>query len=99
MTHSSRIRHIVFFSAKDKKDIGKIVKGLSMLKQIPHASVFDVRENTQSDALSSDVDVVVYAEFADQDALAAYKSDPIYQKSIDVVRPLRNMRVAADIGI
>lgn len=97
MTHRPTLRHIVFFSARDKADIPKIVEGLSLLAQIPHASLFEVRRNTRSDALSGEVDVVVYAEFESAEAMAAYKADPIYQQSIDIVRPLRELRIAADI--
>ena len=96
MTDRSSIRHTVFFSAKDKADIPKIVAGLSELGKIPHSDVFEVRENTQADTWSSEVDVVVYAEFANAAALAAYKADPIYAHAVTVVRPLRALRIAAD---
>lgn len=96
MTHRPPLRHVVFFSAKDKANIPQIVAGLQILADIPHSTFFEVRQNTQSDALSSEVDVVVYAEFANDAALAAYKGDPLYQASIDAVRPLRDMRIAAD---
>ncbi|MBI6628575.1 Dabb family protein [Pontibaca salina] len=97
MTQRPAIRHIVFFSAKDKTDIPRIVAGLEQLGKIPYSKVFEVRRNTQSDALSNEVDVVVYAEFASAEDLAKYKADPIYQKSIETVRPLRDLRIAADI--
>jgi hypothetical protein len=90
------IRHVVFFSAKDKADIPRIVDGLSLLGKIPHTDSFEVRENTRNDILSGEVDVVVYAEFTNQEALTAYKSHPIYQEAIDIVRPLRELRIAAD---
>lgn len=90
------IRHVVLFSAKDKQDVKRIVEGLSLLAQIPHSSTFEVVENSGVDALSREIDVVVYAEFADAGALAAYKAHPIYQESIDRVRPLRDLRIAAD---
>lgn len=77
-------------------DVGRIVDGLSLLKNIPHALVCEVVQNSRVDALSSEVDVVVYAEFADDEALQAYKAHPIYQQSIDIVRPLRELRIAAD---
>ena len=96
MTDRPPLRHVVFFSAKDKADIPRIVAGLEMLSRIPHASFFEVRQNRQQDALSSEIDVIVYAEFDSEDALAAYKADPIYEASIKAVRPLRDMRVAAD---
>ncbi|WP_179379419.1 Dabb family protein [Jannaschia marina] len=90
------IRHVVFFSARDAADIDRIVAGLSMLAEIPHSELFEVRRNTRADALSGEVDVVVYAEFASTEAMEAYKAHPIYQQSIDVVRPLRELRIAAD---
>ncbi|HCP80790.1 MAG TPA: stress responsive protein [Octadecabacter sp.] len=90
------IRHVVLFSAKDKADVARIVDGLSMLADIPYASVFEVVQNSQVDALSGEIDVVVYAEFVDDAALQAYKSHQIYQDAIAVVRPLREMRIAAD---
>lgn len=90
------IRHVVFFSAADVNDVARIVGGLSLLKNIPHASVFEVVQNSRVDELSGEVDVVAYAEFVDDAALQAYKAHPIYQQAIDVVRPLREMRIAAD---
>ncbi|MDE0852224.1 Dabb family protein [Yoonia sp.] len=96
MSNRSFIRHVVFFSAADTKDLKRIVDGLWLLKDIPHASTFEVVQNSQVDALSGEVDVVVYAEFKDDTALAAYKAHPIYQQAIDVVRPLRDLRIAAD---
>ncbi|WP_022703608.1 Dabb family protein [Pseudorhodobacter ferrugineus] len=96
MSSRPNIRHVVFFSAKNKDDVSRIIEGLSLLAEIPHADVFEVRNNTRDDALSGEVDVVVYAEFANQDALSAYKSHPLYQQSIDIVRPLRDLRIAAD---
>ena len=92
----SFIRHVVLFSAKDEEDVIRIHDGLSMLADIPHASVFEVVQNSRIDTLSGEIDVVVYAEFEDNAAMKAYKNHPIYQKAIDVVRPLRDMRIAAD---
>ena len=96
MTDRPALRHIVFFSATNKADIPRIVAGLQILADIPHSQLFEVRENSQSDALSSEVDVIVYAEFANAADLAAYKADPLYEASIAVVRPLRELRIAAD---
>lgn len=96
MTLRPALRHVVFFSAKDKTDIPRIVEGLQILAGITHSTFFEVRLNTQSDALSSEVDVIVYAEFDSAAALAAYKADPLYEAAIKAVRPLRDMRVAAD---
>ena len=90
------IRHVVFFSVADKNDIDRVVDGLLMLKNIPQSSVFEVVQNSRVDELSGETDVIVYAEFVDDAALQAYKAHPIYQQAIDVVRPLREMRIAAD---
>lgn len=97
MTKRSFIRHIVFFNAKDKTDLPTILEGLNRLSGIPNARNFEVCENIHSDSLSNEVDVVVYAEFADQAALDAYKAHPLYEESISIVRPLRELRIAADI--
>ncbi len=78
------------------EDVARIVDGLSMLKNIPHASILEVVQNNQVDALSDEIDVVVYAEFVNDAALQAYKSHQIYQDAIAVVRPLRDLRIAAD---
>jgi len=91
------IRHIVFFNAKDPKDEKTIFNGLSLLSKIPHASKFEVGRNLKSDRISKEgPDFVVYAEFVNQTALDAYKSHPLYAESISIVRPLRDMRIAAD---
>ena len=73
------------------------MEGLRTLQGIPGAPVLEVSRNLRADQLSGEVDVVVYAEFPDQAALDAYKAHPLYQQSIALVRPLREMRVAADI--
>lgn len=90
------IRHIVFFSARDRKDLETIRAGLSLLTEIPHAARLEIGENVKTDQLGGEVDLVVYGEFADAAALAAYKAHANYQRSIDIVRPLREMRIAAD---
>ena len=91
------IRHIVFFSAKRREDVEIVRAGLSALGGIPHSSVFEVSLNTKVDPLSDEVDVVVYAEFPDEAALAAYKAHPIYAETTRKVRPLRELRVSADV--
>ncbi|HAW48066.1 Dabb family protein [Roseovarius sp. A46] len=91
------IRHIVFFSATNPEDVEHIREGLMMLADIPHSSHFEVGRNLQSDAISADrVDLVVYAEFDNEEALAAYKAHPVYAACIARVRPLRELRIAAD---
>jgi len=90
------IRHIVFFTARDQADLGRIVEGLELLGQIPHSEHFEVVRNTKVDQFGNDVDVIVYAEFADEAALAAYKAHPIYAEATRRVRPLRELRYAAD---
>lgn len=96
MQNRDFIRHVVFFSAADKKNIARIVEGLSLLENIGQATTFEVVQNSRVDVLSDEVDVVVYAEFVDDAALRAYKAHPIYQEAIKIVRPLREIRIAAD---
>ena len=91
------IRHIVFFTARDRGDLPVIIEGLKLLGTIPHSQHFEVTENTRVDQIGNDVDVVVYAEFADAAALAAYKAHPTYAEATRRVRPLREMRLAADV--
>jgi hypothetical protein len=93
------IRHIVFFSAREGQDLETIRKGLSLLTAIPHARVLEISENMKIDQLGVEVDLVVYGEFDDAEALAAYKAHENYQRSIDIVRPLRDMRMAADYDV
>jgi hypothetical protein len=90
------IRHIVFFTARDRADLGRIVEGLELLGKIPHSEHFEVVPNAKVDQIGNDVDVVVYAEFADEAALAAYKAHPLYAEATRRVRPLREFRYAAD---
>jgi len=56
-----------------------------------------VTRNRKVDQIGNDVDVVVYAEFADAEALAAYKAHPTYAEVTRRVRPLRELRLAADV--
>lgn len=91
------IRHIVFFSAKDPADLPVIEAGLKRLEGIAAADRLEVRRNLGRDELGNAVDLVVYGEFKDAEALAAYKADPLYAEAIAIVRPLRELRVAADV--
>mgnify|MGYP006188751985 CR=1 FL=1 len=91
------IRHIVFFTARDRKDLDAIVEGLELLGTIPHSLHFEVVQNSKVDQIGNDVDVVVYGEFADEAALTAYKAHPTYAEATKRVRPLRELRLAADI--
>ncbi|MEO6381175.1 MAG: Dabb family protein [Nitrobacter sp.] len=93
------IRHIVLFTAKDKADIDKMIDGLSSLKAIPHARRLEVSRNRKTDQLGNDIDVVVYGEFASEAELAAYKAHDLYQESTKRVRPLRDLRFAADFDV
>lgn len=89
------IRHIVFFTATPD-NVDEVRAGLSLLTANPHASVLEIGTNVKTDQLGTDIDLVVYGEFEDEAALAAYKAHPIYQQSIDAVRPIREVRIAAD---
>jgi len=91
------IRHIVLFTAKSPDLFDAICEGLAPLKQIPHSLTFEVARNTRVDLYGNDIDVVVYGEFADQAALDAFKAHPTYEAVTQHVRPMRNLRYAADI--
>jgi hypothetical protein len=91
------IRHIVFFSAKEGGDVEAIRAGLMALGTIPHSSHFEVTINTKVDPMCDRIDLVVYAEFADEAALAAYKAHPTYDATTQKVRPLRELRFSADV--
>lgn len=93
----SLIRHIVFFSARRADDVPAIVEGLKALGTIPHSRLFEVSLNSKVDPLGDEIDVVVYSEFADEAALAAYKAHPTYAEATRNVRPLRELRFSADI--
>jgi quinol monooxygenase YgiN len=56
-----------------------------------------VRRNLRRDRSSNEIDLVVYGEFDDTDALARYHADPRYQRAVERVRPRRELRFAADI--
>jgi Stress responsive A/B Barrel Domain len=90
------IRHIVFFSVRDDENLETVFDGLSLLKGIAAAAKLEIGRNIKTDQLGTAVDFVVYGEFESEQALAEYKAHPLYQQSIDIVRPLRDMRVAAD---
>ena len=91
------IRHIVFFSAKRHENVEAMRAGLMALGTIPHSSLFEVTLNSKVDPLSDEIDIVVYAEFSDEAALAAYKAHPTYAETTSRVRPLRELRFSADV--
>lgn len=90
------IRHVVLFSLKRPEDLEPARRGLQRLAEIPQARALEVAVNLKRDRFDNRVDLIVHAVFDDEAALDAYKQHPIYQESIDTVRPLRDIRVAAD---
>jgi len=94
---SSMIRHIVFFTLKSPGQTADVVRKLSRLGTIPGSTLFDVRPNTKADQFGNDIDIVVYSEFPDLAALKAYKKHPTYAEVTAEVRPLRELRFAADV--
>jgi hypothetical protein len=91
------IRHIVFFTARTPQDREAVYEGLKLLLDIPDRHRLEIGRNLGCDRVSPDgPDFVVYGEFEDEAQLATYKAHPLYQKAIDAVRPLRDMRIAAD---
>jgi len=91
------IRHIVFFTLKDPARRAEAIAGLERLGAIPGSTLFEVRANTKSDQIGNDIDVVVYGEFPSIDALKRYKQHPTYADVTRTVRPMRELRFAADI--
>ncbi|UHS62826.1 Dabb family protein [Agrobacterium vaccinii] len=89
------IRHIVFFTVPEANR-DAVRKGLSGLTAISHASTLEIGENVKKDQWGNSVDFIVYGEFENEAALAAYKADPAYELSTSTVKPLRDTRVAAD---
>jgi quinol monooxygenase YgiN len=92
------IRHIVFFTVRDPARLAQVETDLKALEATPHAHRLLIRRNLKRDALANDVDLVVYGEFADEDALARYKAEPAYAEAVRKVRPHRELRLAADIA-
>lgn len=92
------IRHIVFFTATPC-NVEAVRAGLSILTGIPHARHLEIGTNVKTDQFDQGIDLVVYGEFDDEQALAAYKAHPLYQQSIDRVKPLREERFAADYRV
>ena len=89
------IRHLALFTARDPADLPKMRETFATLADIPGVRAFEVGEATVDDARSDDrVDLVVHAVFDDAEALAAYKAHPTYLASVEVVRPLREVRLA-----
>jgi uncharacterized protein (DUF1330 family) len=93
------IRHIVFFTLKDPTQADEVVTKLTRLGTIPGSTLFEVRRNAKADLYGNDIDVVVYAEFPDIDALHAYKKHPTYDQVTSTVRPMRELRFAADVAV
>jgi hypothetical protein len=91
------IRHIVFFSLTDLSSLNDVVARLSRLGTIPGSSHFRVTPNLKADQIANAIDIVVYGEFPDLAALHAYKRHPIYAEVTTAVRPLRELRFAADV--
>lgn len=89
----------MFFSARRPEDVDTIIDGLSRLRRIPHARRLEVARNGKVDQLGNDVDVVVYSEFDGPAELAAFKAHPIYAEAVSIVRPLRELRLAADYTV
>ncbi|MCI2395265.1 Dabb family protein [Aliiroseovarius sediminis] len=91
------IRHIVFFTVKRPEDRETVREGLELLKDIPDCRLLEVGVNLADDPIPGpSPDFVVYGEFDDAAQLAAYKAHPLYQQAIERVRPLRELRIAAD---
>ncbi len=92
------IRHIVFFSLKNPADADLAMERLRALGTIPGSTRFEVTRNLKADQIGNDIDIVVYGEFESLDALKAYKQHPTYAHTTSIVRPMRELRFAADVA-
>lgn len=91
------IKHLVLFSAKDKKDIRQIINYLEELGKIDGVHNFSVKENLKKDKISeNEIDIILYTEFENETDLEKYKQDEIYENCIKNVRPLRDKRIVVD---
>lgn len=93
------IRHLVLFSAADPADLPTMRATLATLADIPSVRAFELGANDRHDEVSDEIDLVVHAVFDDAEGLAAFKADPIYRRSVEVVRPLRELRFAVDYDV
>ena len=93
------IRHIVFFTIKDKEDIMNVSDMLRGLGLIPCIKHFEVAVNAHLDQQNNDIDIVVYAEFADINAFTEYKNHSTYKQITKKVQPRRELRFCADIYV
>ncbi|RYZ13940.1 MAG: Dabb family protein [Alphaproteobacteria bacterium] len=91
------IRHIVFFTLKDPSEATEIIGQLKRLGTIPGSTTFEVTQNHKADLFGNEIDIVVYGEFPNIDALHAYKKHPTYMDVTHTVRPRRELRFAADV--
>ena len=91
------IRHIVFFTLKDPQEAPEIIGHLKRLGTIPGSTTFEVTQNHKADLFGNEIDIVVYGEFPNIDALHAYKKHPTYMDVTNTVRPHRELRFAADV--
>lgn len=91
------IRHIVFFTADGPERVAEVKRGLAPLATIPGSRVFEISENLRVDLYANAIDIVVYAEFEDEAAFAAYKAHPTYSATTAAVKPLRGQRYSADV--
>jgi quinol monooxygenase YgiN len=94
------IRHLVFFTARDPADLEVMRETFQTLARIPGVRGFEVGVNTRRDERTDDEpDLIVHAVLDDEAALTAYKAHPIYQRSVETVRPLRELRIAVDYEV
>lgn len=94
------IRHIVMFNAKtpgDAENIETMFEHLKLLETIKGDWTLSVIKNKKVDHRANNMDIVVYGEFPDEQTLAYYKTHPTYQKCTQLVRPIRDQRIAVDI--
>lgn len=100
------IRHIVMFELKDEyegrgknENMSLAKRTLESLADIEWVDQLSVHINKKSDPWSKEIDIVLEAEFENIEKLKKYQDDTLYQKSIDIVKPLRKNRWVVDYEI
>jgi len=100
------IKHFVFWELLDeaegrpRAENARVIKeALESMGEIPGVLRLEVSYNAKVDALSREVDLMLYSEHESWEALQAYQAHPEHKKVITVVRPLRKNRWAVDFEV
>ena len=92
------IKHIVMWTLKNSADAASFKAQLDSCRNVvPGMGAFEVA--TKTAALAASCDVVLYSEFEDAAALAAYQNHPHHQQISIMLGALRDTRSVLDYEI